>query len=79
MLKISFFKLSLEGNAKPAQFYRYLYSETERDRGDVKLNPQAEFPALGGVAEWQGSLPRNSLTIYSTYKLAHDAPGVIVE
>jgi hypothetical protein len=32
-----------------------------------------------GTTAWQDTLPRNSLTIYSTYKLDHDMPGVMAE
>jgi hypothetical protein len=72
-------KLTLEGRTKPAQFHRYRYGEPERDRADLKVNPDPGFAPPPGVAEWQDALPPNSLTLYSTYKLEHDQPGIITE
>jgi len=55
------------------------YGEAEWDRTDVKVSPQKEFPLGPAANELRDMLPPNSLTIYSTYKLEHDAPGVISE
>ena len=71
--------LALEGRSKPARFYRYRYGEAERDRADLKVNPQPGFSPAPEANEWQDSLPRSSLTIYSTYKLEHGAPSVMTE
>ena len=71
--------LAFEGRPKPARFYRYRYGEAERDRADLKVNPQPGFSPAPEANEWQDSLPRNSLTIYSTYKLEHDAPAIMTE
>ena len=60
---------------KPTRLYRYRYGEAERDRADVKVNPQTEFSLGPAANELHDTLPPNSLTIYSTYKLEHDAPG----
>jgi hypothetical protein len=68
-------RLALSGTPPSLPFHRYRYTEAERDRADVKIDPQ---PVTGTTA-WQDTLPRNSLTIYSTYKLEHNTPGVIVE
>lgn len=68
-------KLSLTGAPPSSLFHRYRYTEAERDRADIKVNPQ---PVAGATA-WKDTLPRNSLTIYSTYKLDHDKPGVIAD
>jgi hypothetical protein len=72
-------KLALGGLPGPARFYRYRYGEAQRDRADVKVNPEAEFPLTPQAGTLEDVLPRNSLTIYSTYKLEHDSPGVIAE
>ncbi|MGA2066528.1 MAG: hypothetical protein ABSG86_16245 [Thermoguttaceae bacterium] len=71
--------LAVRGLPRPASFYRYRYGEPQRERADVKVNPEAEFPLTPQAGTLQDALPRNSLTIYSTYKLQHDSPGVIVE
>jgi len=72
-------KLSLRGLPEPAKFYRYRYGEPQRERADVRVDPEREFPVTPEGGTLEESLPRNSLTIYSTYKLLHDAPGVIRE
>jgi hypothetical protein len=72
-------KLVLQALPKPARFYRYRYGDTQQDRPDVMVNPQIEFSLTPETNELEDTLPKNSLTIYSTYKLEHDSPGVIVE
>ncbi|HTL59628.1 MAG TPA: hypothetical protein VL361_28415 [Candidatus Limnocylindrales bacterium] len=69
-------KLVVQGLPKAAMFYRYRYGEAEYDRADVHINPQREFSTGTGTAEWRDTLPQRSLTIYSTYKLEHEMPGV---
>lgn len=72
-------KLRVDGLAKPAKLYRYRYGEPERERADVKVSPQGEFGIAPPTGTFQDALPRNSLTVYSTYKLEHDAPGILAE
>jgi hypothetical protein len=69
-------KLVVQGLPKAAMFYRYRYGEAEYDRAAVHINPQREFSTGTGTAEWRDTLPQRSLTIYSTYKLEHEMPGV---
>jgi hypothetical protein len=72
-------KLILQGMSKPASLHRYRYGEPHQNRADVTVNPQAEFSLAPEANELKDALPANSLTIYSTYKLEHDSPGVIAE
>ncbi len=72
-------KLTAQNLPGPTRLCRYRSGEAERDRADVKVNPQKEFPLSPAATELRDTLPANSLTIYSTYKLEHDAPGVIAE
>ena len=72
-------KLAVQGLAQTARLWRYRYGEAERERADVKVNPQQAFTLDAPANKLQDTLPPNSLTIYSTYKLEHDAPGVIAE
>src|SRR5262249_32290292 len=60
-------------------FYRYRYSEAQRNRADLEVNPEAQFSPATQSSHWDDSLPPNSLTIYSTLRLEHNAPGVIAE
>ena len=72
-------KLAVSGSAPTAPFYRYRYTEAERDRADVKINPQGKFlPTVAGAA-LRDKLPPNSLTIYSTYQVEHGSPGIMQE
>lgn len=72
-------KLALNALPKPIMLQRYRYGEPERDRAAVKVNPEAEYPFSPVSDDLKDTLPPNSLTIYSTYKLDHEAPGVITE
>ena len=72
-------KLALQGLSKPARFYRYRYGEAERDQADVKVDPQKEFSLTAADYQLRDVLSPSSLTIYSTYKLPHDAAGVIAD
>ena len=72
-------QLCLQGLSKSVRLSRYRYGEAERDRADVKVHPQRELTLDPAAAQLSDTLPPNSLTIYSTYQLEHDAPGVIVE
>lgn len=72
-------KLTWAGTPPAAKFYRYGYDSTERNRADVKVNPQPDFSPAAGSASWQDTLPPESLTIYSTYKLDAEDPGIIVD
>ena len=68
-------KLALSGTLPSLPFYRYRYTEAERDRADVTIDPQP----VTGTNAWQDTLPPNSLTIFSTYQLDHKMPGVTME
>jgi len=72
-------KLAVQGLPKSTRLCRYRYGEAQRDRADVRVTPQKEFSLGPAAAELRDTLPPNSLTIYSTYKLDHEAPGVIAE
>ncbi len=73
------FKLTVQALSRPATFYRYRYGPGQQDRADVTVNPEAEFSLSSAANEQQDTLPGSSLTIYSTYKLGHDAPGIITD
>ena len=60
--------------------YRYAVTEQEkdRDRADVKLDRLAQF-GVSGQSRFADQVAPMSVTVYSTYKLAHADPGVIAE
>jgi hypothetical protein len=70
-------KLGLHGMPKAAAFCRYRHGEAQREQSGLRIEPQAGPSPMAQPGQWQDALPPNSLTIYSTYKLSHDAPGVI--
>ena len=72
-------KLTWAGTPPAKKFFRYRYTEAEYNRVDVNMDPQRGFSPAAGSARWQDTLPANSLTIYSTYELKHDDPGIIVD
>ena len=73
------FKLAMQGLPQAVRLCRYRYGEAQRDRTDVRVSPQKEFSLGPAAGELRDELPPNSLTIYTTYKLEHDAPGAIEE
>jgi hypothetical protein len=70
-------KLGIHAMPKATAFCRYRYGEAEREQSGLRIEPQAGPSPIAEPGQWQDALPPNSLTIYSTYKLTHDAPGVI--
>lgn len=71
-------KLRWVGRPPHGRFFRYSYGKAQYNRVDVRVNPDPKFsPAPGGT--WTDHLPPNSLTIYSTYELENDDPGVVVD
>jgi alpha-galactosidase len=71
-------KLSWDGVPPPAKFFRYRYAAPQYDRQNVNVDPDPGFSPTPGSA-FTDSLPPNSLTIYSTYELRHDDPGIMVD
>jgi hypothetical protein len=72
-------KLAVDGLSQPIRLYRYRFGEAQRDRADVEVDPQKEFPLRPAANALRDTLPPNSLTIYSSYHLKHDEPGVMAE
>ena len=68
--------IELRGLTKNTRLHRYAVSEADRDRADLKIEPQAEFPLSPTSAAFRDRVAPMSVTIYSTYKLAHSDNGV---
>jgi len=71
--------LELEGLAEARPFYRYGITAQDRDRADLKIAPQRQFPLSTGNAALRDQLAPRSVTIYSTYQLTHADPGIVAE
>jgi len=63
----------LRGLPAGTHLYRYGITEAEKDRTDLRIDPQREIL----TTSLTDTLAPMSLTIYSMYKLAHGEPGVI--
>ena len=63
--------IEFDGLASPVALYRYAITTAERDRTDVVLDPQ---PVTAPER-----IPAMSIVVYSTYRLANSASGVIAE
>jgi hypothetical protein len=71
--------VDVRGLGTPATLWRYSAGEKERDRTDVKIEPQKEFrigPNAGTLKDRIGPM---SVTVYSTYQLGHGEPGVLAD
>jgi hypothetical protein len=65
--------------AAETRLYRYDVSQADKDRTDLTINPKAEFRVSRTAPSFRDRLAPESLTIYTTYRLEHSAPGVIAE
>ncbi len=69
----------LRGLAKDSTLYRYSVDETDRDREDLKIDPQAEYRLPRAALTFTDRLAPMSVTVYSTYKLTHSDDGIMAE
>jgi hypothetical protein len=69
----------LRALTRETRLHRYAVSEEQRDRADVRIDPQAEFRLSPAKAAFKDRLAPRSITVYSTYKLPHSADGVMAE
>lgn len=69
--------LHIHGLENKTRLYRYRVTRAERDRADLTIEPNAEFALREGAARFDDTLPAASVTVYTTYKLAHTDPGII--
>lgn len=69
-------KVAWAGKAPSARFFRYRFGRPEFGRRDVKVDPDPDFSSPRD-STWTDTLPPQSLTVYSTFHLKHDDPGVV--
>jgi len=78
----------IAGFAKDMKLCRYSFGQPERDKADLKVEVQAEFPltVAGGTpavqpaaASFKDKIAPLSITVYSVYKLAHTDDGIMSE
>ena len=71
--------MKLLGASKDFTLYRYSIHEAQRDRADLRIDPQAQYRLSRAEATFKDRLAPMSLTIYSTYRLADSDDGVTAE
>lgn len=69
---------ALEGIQKDVPLYKYQISTGQRDRADLKIDPVRELSLSSGAGTFRDILPASSVTIFTSYRLAHSDPGVTV-
>ncbi len=63
----------------PRALHRYRITPADRDRSELAVDPAAAFELTPAEAGFRDRVPGLSLSVYTTYKLAHDDAGVAVE
>lgn len=72
-------EISVAGLSGKTVLHRYAITGADRDRADVVVKPAAQFALSAGKSGFTDRIPRLSVTVYSTYELNHDRPGVMSE
>ena len=71
--------LELHDIAKDSMLYRYSIHSAQRDRADLRIDPQTQYRLSRTATTFKDRLAPMSLTIYSTYRLADSDDGVMAE
>jgi len=71
--------VDLRAVAADTRLYRYDVSRADKDRTDLTISPKAEFVVTRASSSFRDKLAPESLTIYTTYRLEHSAPGIVAE
>jgi len=72
-------RLHLDHLGDKVLLYRYRVSQRDRDRADLRIEPQGNIVLSPDSPDAQDQLPPMSLTVYSTWKLDHAQPGIITD
>ena len=59
--------------------HKYQVTSEQHDQPGLRVQPLGEEKLAAAPASFAGTLPAQSLTIYSTYDLSHAQRGVIAE
>ncbi len=65
-----------EGLDRETVFYRYTLTEDELKEPDFQLAPEARFTVSSSRAEFSYAMAPRSVSVFTAYDLAPDAPGV---
>ncbi len=59
--------------------HKYQVTEAAVSRPDYRMEPLQAFAILPASTRLEDSLPAESITVYSTYKLSHADSGIVTE
>jgi hypothetical protein len=71
-------EFSLEGCQRPA-LYKYQVTGEQKDRPELKINPQRSATITADKAAFSDRLPPMSVTLFSTWNFKHTAPGIVAD
>jgi hypothetical protein len=66
----------LFGLSRPTTFYCYQVTESAVTKPNFQMNPLKDIQLSGKEAQFTDNLPKSSITVYSTYHLAHADNGI---
>ncbi len=69
-------QFSLDGCQRPA-LQKYQVTGETRDRPELTINPLRTIRVAASQVTFKDTLPPMSLTVYSTRRLRHSAPGIV--
>jgi hypothetical protein len=71
--------LELSGLTQPTCLYRYAVSTADRDQASLRIEPKSKATLAEKASIVSERIPPSSLTIYTTYHLAHADAGIIAD
>jgi hypothetical protein len=71
--------IRLAGLEEQRVFYKYQVTEDAISEPGYRMDAMKSFGVSAGRPDVFDQLPKQSITVYSTYKLAHADPGITVD
>jgi hypothetical protein len=72
-------RVHLTGLSSARTLFHYRVGPRDRDRANVRLDPLARSTLSPSQAAFEDTMPGSSITVYSTYELSHEDPGVTAD
>jgi hypothetical protein len=63
----------------PRTLYKYQVTESAITKPNFAMNPLATFEVAGAKPGMEDTVPPLSITVYSTYKLMNEEPGIAAD
>ncbi len=71
--------LAVENLERINMLYKYQVTEGSVERPEYQMNPLSSYEVGTEKPEITDELPSNSITVYSSYKLEHAQPGIMID